>query len=134
MKITDYSRFRLQQTALRWHVDRDYFEPIYNYLVLGFEPGSFWTAALANDFMAAMQSCHPSNQAQSLKRAAGWIQNSLPEQSYGSWQKVHDWLKMTAAERRLCLENHGLIYTEQEEVELALRGTLATEPYLVWSS
>jgi len=130
MKVTDYSRFRLMQTATRWEVDREYFEPVYNYLVHGYEPGSFWIGVLANDFFAAMQSSHPGNQIPALKRAAGWIRDSLPSQSYGSWDNVKSWLKLTKAQRRQILEDHGLIYTERQEVEMALRGETATEPYM----
>ena len=131
MKITQYSRVRFMQTADQWEVPREYFDPLFNYLVHGFEPGSFWTAVLANDFFRAIQSSHPSNQIPALKATVGWIQDRFPEIAYGNYRMVTSWLDLSDADRRLCLENHGLIYTEKEEVEMALRGIKATpEPML----
>ena len=129
MKLTDYSRFRLMQTARLWEVDRDYFEPVYNYLVHGYDPGSFWSAVLANDFFSAMRSSHPANQVSALKKAVGWIEDTLPESAYGSWSRVTDWTKLSQEARRQRLEDQGLIYTEHQEVELALRGADLKEPY-----
>lgn len=131
MKITQYSRVRFMESADYWRVPQDYFDPLFNYLVHGFEPGSFWTAALANDFARAMQSSHPANQIAQLKHTVGWIHDRFPRNSWGDWSRVHGWLALTESERRLCLENHGLIYTEREEVEMALRGVETTpEPML----
>ena len=61
MNLTKFSRDRMMLSATRWTVPRDFFEPLHNYLVYGFEPGSFWSAVLANDFMRAVQHSHPSN-------------------------------------------------------------------------
>ena len=131
MKITQYSRLRIMESADYWSVPHEYFDPLFNYLVHGWEPGSFWSAVLANDFFRALQSSHPSNSIPQLKNAVGWIQDSFPRQSFGSYEQVHNWLFFTEQERRLCLENHGLIYTEREEVEMALRGVKTTpEPML----
>lgn len=118
-------------TAEHWSVPKEYFEPLYNYLVHGFEPGSFWTAVLANDFFRAVQSSHPANDIPALKHTVGWIQDRFPVLSYGNYAVVKGWLELDSADRRLSLENHGLIYTEREEVELALRGiTAKPEPML----
>jgi hypothetical protein len=128
MKITDYSKHRIMQNANNWQVERGYFDPLYNYLVHGFEPGGFWTAALANDFMGAVQRSHPGNTVESLKRASGWIQNSFPQVAYGSYDLVYGWTRLSAATRRSLLEEAALIYTEREEVEMALRSTETREP------
>jgi len=130
MKLTDYSKHRVMAAAAQWHVDKEYFDPLYNYLVHGFEPGSFWTAVLANDFMSAIQHSHPANRVQNLKAATGWIQDQFPGISYGSYQLVNGWCHMTEAQRRSHLEACSLIYTERQEVELVLRGADSQEPYM----
>jgi hypothetical protein len=68
MTVSKFNRDRVMLTASRWTVAREYFDPLYNYLVYGYEPGSFWTAVLANDFMTAVQHSHPSNTIPALKQ------------------------------------------------------------------
>jgi predicted Fe-S protein YdhL (DUF1289 family) len=130
MKLTEYSRCRVMESAAQWEVDREYFEPIYNYLIHGFEPGSFWSAVMANDFFRAMQSSHPSNQIPALKKAAAWIRESLPIECQGNPARVQQWLRLSDSERREILEQRELIYTEKAEVEMALKGRKAQEPHL----
>jgi len=130
MNLTKFSRDRMMVTASRWTVPRDYFEPLYNYLVHGFEPGSFWSAVLANDFMRAVQHSHPANTIDALKNTVGWIQDKFPEQSYGSAYRVQTWQDLTSHERRIILESTDMIYTEQQEVMMALTGTKTHEPFL----
>jgi hypothetical protein len=131
MNITKFSRNRMMLSATRWTVAREYFDPLYNYLVHGFEPGSFWSAVLANDFMRAVQHSHPSNDIPALKHTVGWIRDSFPEESYGNHHVVSEWIKLSSLERRMILERSRLIYTEQEEIMLGLKGEqIAPEPVL----
>ena len=130
MTLTKFSRNRMMESATRWTVAREYFDPLYNYLVHGFEPGSFWSAVLANDFMRAMQHSHPSNSIPHLKHVVGWMQDSWPEAAYGDRFTVQTWIAFSGHERRLYLEQHNLIYSEQEEVMLALQGKHSYEPFL----
>jgi hypothetical protein len=113
-------------------VPRDYFDPLYNYLVHGFEPGSFWSAVLANDFMRAMQSSHPSNDIPALKNTVGWIQDSFPQESYGNIFIVEDWINRSAHDRRMLLESARLIYTEQDEIMMALKGNQTMPEPVLW--
>ena len=110
-------------SADQWVVPRDYFDPLYNYLVHGFEPGSFWTAVLANDLWRAISSSHPSNDITSLKNTVGWIRERFPAESYGNYHTVKSWLEMTVTDRRIHLEDQHLIYTEQEEIMRGLQGS-----------
>ena len=131
MNITKFSRNRMMLSATRWTVPRDYFDPLYNYLVHGYEPGSFWTAVLANDFMRAVQSSHPSNDITALKHVVGWIRDSFPQESYGNIFIVEDWVNRSGHDRRQILESARMIYTEQEEIMLGLKGEqIAPEPVL----
>jgi hypothetical protein len=130
MNLTKFSKDRMKLSASRWSVPREYFDPLYNYLVHGFEPGSFWTAVLSNDFMRAMQSSHPSNDVTTLKHTVGWIQDSFPQESYGNIHMVEDWVNRSAHDRRRILESARMIYTEQEEIIKGLRGDRSTEPMM----
>ena len=121
MKLTLYSVERIHASAAVWRVDPEYREALIYYLVYGFQPGSFWSAVLANDFKRAIQSSHPSNTVPALKAATGWIWDSFPAVSRGSPEAVNRWLAMTEEERRGHLERCGLIHTEREEVEMILR-------------
>jgi len=130
MNITVYSRNRLYETFSKWDVPRDFADPMANYLVYGYEPGGCFTAVLANDFFAAIQSSHPANTVEAFKCLVGWIRDTMPIESYGSYLAVKHWLKLDEEDRRRILENHQLIYTEQEEIMLTLRSESTVEPVL----
>jgi hypothetical protein len=130
MNLTKLSRDRMTLSASRWTVPREYFDPLYNYLVHGFEPGSFWTAVLCNDFMAAIQSSHPGNTVEALKSTVGWIRDTFPPESYGDYHRVQEWIRLAPGYRRMSLEAADLIYTEQEEIIKGLRGERSEEPLL----
>jgi hypothetical protein len=130
MQLTKFSRDRMMISASHWTVPREYFDGLCNYLVYGFEPGSFWTAVLANDFMRAVQSSHPSNDISALKNTVGWILNSWPEAAYGDYSTIQTWVAFSGHERRLYLEQHNLIYSEQQEIMMALQGEKSYEPIL----
>ena len=122
MMITHYSRSRLYATFKEWEVPNDFADPMANYLVYGYEPGSCFTAVLANDFVGAIRSSHPSNSVEAFKALAGWLYSHVPPQAYGSYERVRAWLDLDADERRAILEHNRLIYTAQEETWLALKG------------
>jgi hypothetical protein len=130
MIITKFSKDRMLLSASRWTVPRDYFDPLFNYLVHGFKPGSFWTAVLCNDFMAAIQSSHPSNTIEALKNTVGWIRDTFPPESYGDYHRVEQWIALAPGYRRMSLEAANMIYTEQQEIMKGLRGERSQEPFL----
>jgi hypothetical protein len=130
MKITVYSNNRLRETCSTWGVARDFADPMLNYLVYGYEPGSCFTAVLANDFFRAMGSSHPSNTVEAFKALAGWIQDTMPCEAFGNYETVKRWLLMSESQRRTILERQGLIYTEQEEIMLTLKNEPDREPVL----
>ncbi len=130
MKFTKYNRNRLLNTFKEWRVDREFAEPMYNYLVFGYSPGSCFTAILANDFARAIQTSHPANTIPALKALVGWMQNYVPHCAKGSYDAVNAWGYMDSDERRKILEDLDLIYTEEEEVMLVLRNTYTQEPVL----
>jgi hypothetical protein len=130
MTVSKLNRDRVMLTASRWTVAREYFDPLYNYLVHGFEPGSFWTAVLANDFMTAVQHSHPSNDIPALKHCVGWIRDTFPKGSYGDYESVRYWCTMEPHLRRQNLEHHRILLTEQQEIMTILKGQKSQEPFL----
>ena len=130
MNITVYSRNRLYETFTKWDVPRDFADSMANYLVYGYEPGGFFTALLANDFFAAMQRSHPANTIEALKCLVGWINDCMPPEAYSNYNRVSEWCCLSKDHRRTILEKYELIYTEQEEVMLALRSESTIEPIL----
>jgi hypothetical protein len=131
MNLTAHSRNRFMDTFVHWEVPRDFADPLYNYLVHGFQPGSFWTAILANDFARAIQCSHPGNTVPALKAAVGWLNDTLEHGvAWGTPDAVEHWLQMTPAERRSVLESNHLVYTGEEEVLLILKDTPTREPHL----
>ena len=118
--------------ATRWTVAREYFDPLYNYLVHGFAPGSFWTAAISNDFMGAIGSSHPANDITHLKNVVGWIREDWPDLAWGSYDNYRAWMDLSSQQRRTMLERRGLIYTEQEEIMLGLKGEQPAPEPILW--
>jgi len=130
MKLTVYSQNRILETFAHWHVPKDFARPMYDYLIYGHQPGSCFTAVLANDFMGAITRSHPSNSVEEFKSLARWIRDTLPIESYGNNLAVKHWLNLEDKDRRRVLENHQLIYTEKEEIMLILKGETTVEPML----
>lgn len=123
MNITEFSKKRMRDTAYKWRVDDEYYQCMFNYLVYGLNPGSFFTSVLANDFHGAMMRSHPLNTVTALKGLVGWIHDDFPAHSYGSYEKVKEWSAMPEQERRKYLEFSRIIFTEKQEVEQYLRQT-----------
>ena len=130
MNLTVYSQNRLRGTFALWDVPKDFADPMYNYLVYGYQPGSFFSYALSNNFAKAILSSHPGNTIEALKHLVGWMRDSLPEETWGSYTKVDEWCDMTWDLRRPILERCGLIYTEKQEVWLILKDEPTVEPTL----
>lgn len=117
-------------TFLKWEVPKDFADPMYNYMVFGFSPGSCFTGVLANDWASAIGSSHPANTVQAFKAVTGWMRDTLPLDAYGSYEAVKFWLAITDSERRDYLERSRLIHTEKEETWLIIKGDPVNEPEL----
>ena len=128
MKLTKYSKNRLWESLSHWHVDREFAEPMFNYLVYGFEPGGFFKGWYANDATSIIRS-HPANTVGALKDLMKWMVNCMPDPAWGSHDKVNNWLKMKAEDRRFVLEQYELVYTEAEEIEMVLKDEPTQEPF-----
>lgn len=121
MKLSNHSKERLINSFNQYGVHVDYHHPLYNYLVYGIEPGSFWTALLENNFVKAMLCSHIANSIAGLKSVASWIKFEMPPEAWGSCENVSAWHRKTMPERRTILESEQLIYTPEYETWLALK-------------
>lgn len=130
MKLTAYSRNRILETFSHWHVPKEFADPMYNYLVHGFNPGGCFTSVLANDFHGAIVRSHPGNTIEALKALTGWIYDTLPYDARGNYKAVDDWCYLKDEQRRSILEQKELIYTEEQEVMMVLQSKHTIEPIL----
>ena len=128
MLLTDHSKNRLRASLNYWRVCKDFADPMFNYLVYGFEPGGFFKGWYANDATAILRS-HPSNTVEALKDLTKWMVNCMPHEAWGSHEKVGNWIRLLGNERRKILEEYNLVYTEQEEIMLVLKGESTQEPF-----
>jgi hypothetical protein len=117
-------------TFAKWDVPKDFADPMANYLVYGYEPGSCFSAVLANDFIGAIRSSHPSNTVEAFKALAGWILDCVPREAHGSYDAVSNWCSLPPEARRQILEESRLIYTEARELWMTLEGRPTQEPVL----
>lgn len=120
--ISKYSKKKFYEGIELWRVDAEFADPMFNYLVYGFSPGSFFTAVLANDFSSAIARSHPANTITALKALTGWINDCMPFIARGSYDKVNAWTKLDEATRRDVLIAHNMIYTPKQETFLAIKG------------
>lgn len=130
MNLSKYSKNKLLQTFEHWEVPKDFAEPFYNYLVYGWTPGSCFTSVLANDFVSAISRSHSSNTVNAFKSLVGWMSDTMPQESYGSYEKVAKWTELNPEQRRIILEQTGLVFTSKEEVVKILKDEPSTEPIL----
>jgi hypothetical protein len=129
MILSAYSKNRLLNSFSIWDVDQEYSRTISDYLTNGWDPGSFYSAVLANDFVSAMASSHPSNRIDTLKRLAVWISNFMPGHAWGSYAAVKYWIELGDDQRRTILEQSNLIYSSKEEMWLILKNEPTRNPY-----
>lgn len=122
MQLSKYNQRRIQATFDDWNLSTDFSGPIYNYLIHGLAPGSFFTSAFANDFLGAVIRSHPANTTEVMKSIAGWIINHMPYEARGSHAKVENWLKLTSAQRLEILQKSGLVLTSEAEAWAILKG------------
>jgi len=97
-------------------VSEEWAQELYNYLVLGFPPGSFHYAVFANDLMGAAVRSHRANTWSALMAMCRWIINVGPDQAFGSYEKVQEWLELSNEQRRKILEEKRLLTPEKDVV------------------
>jgi hypothetical protein len=127
MELGEHSKNRIKNSLHHWRVCKDFADPMYNYLVYGFEPGSFFVGWYANDASSIIRS-HPANTVESLKDLTKWMLNCMPREAKGSHENVRKWLSMKDADRRKVLEDWKLVYSEHDELMLILSNVQTSAP------
>ena len=130
MNLTKYSRNNILKTFNTWRVPKDFADPMYNYLVYGYQPGSCFTSVLANDFSGAIMRSHPYNTVEAFKALAGWVNDCVPNMARGSYEVVEAWTNLSDNQRRAVLEGKGLIFSTEEETWMVLKDEQSVEPVL----
>ena len=125
--LSKYSVKKFNESIELWRVDKDFADPMFNYLVYGYGPGSFFTAVLANDFISAMARSHPGNTITALKALTGWMCDCMPREAWGSYDNVKAWMARTETDRRQVLIMHNLILEPKRETFLAIKGEAVHE-------
>lgn len=127
MEISEYSRKHFNDICEYWSVDQEYYEHMFNYLVYGFRPGSFFYFILCNDWSNAIIHSHPSNRVENLKSLTKWILNRMPPDAWGNSSKVESWMRLSNTDRRKVLEEYDLLLTPEQETWKALTDERITE-------
>jgi hypothetical protein len=74
---------------------------------------------------------HPANTVEGLKMLSIWLQNSgLKTQAWGNYNTVDRWLRMDEGLRRALLEQAELIYSQEQEIMMTLKGEKTYTPLL----
>jgi len=87
---------------------------LYNYIIMGLQPGSFFTAVLSNDLMRAAGSSHVLNDWLDIMALCQWIYHEAPTCAWGDQSNVENWLALTKEQRtKICVE-HKLVITGKD--------------------
>ncbi len=97
-----------------WPVNDEWSQELYNYLINGWQPGSFHSALFANDLSGAVHSSHIGNQWNDIQAIVKWITANAPADSVGSYENVKEWLALTEEDRNEILTNLGWLLSEEE--------------------
>jgi len=104
-----------------------------DYLIRGFEPGSFYYSVFTNDMFAAVGHAHPSISMVHLKPLVGFMTYHFPEgMAWGSQTAVNRWLDMSKDQRFAILCERGLWLTEAQEIWAGLQGIEYCTPKINW--
>jgi hypothetical protein len=77
---------------------------IEDYLLRGYEPGSFVTGLLANDMFRAVGSMDHINE-KNLKHITTWVVNVLPHGCFGNYERIQNWIHDKDECRSMFIEN-----------------------------
>jgi len=121
------NRNLVYRSMANWHVPREWADVMYRYLVHGLEPGSMFTAMLANDARGMIGRSHPSNTIEALKAVAGWITDVVPAQARDSYPAVYEWCRLQDEQRHAVLVGTGLVLSPHDTTMALLKRDKATD-------
>jgi len=87
---------------------------LYQYYILGLEPGSFHYSLFCNDLAEAARHTHPMNEWSNIVEYMEWLCYEPPENTWGSRKVVDEWLLLNNRERRKILREHGWILSKKQ--------------------
>lgn len=99
---------QFKQTFNNYEFPEEMQEAFWNYLAYGWDPGSFGTAILRNNFMDAVARAHRHLTAECFRQMAVWFANVPPPMSFGTDAKIEAWKALTDDERRDIMIEYGL--------------------------
>jgi len=102
------------RTFDHYAVPSEWQQELYNYIILGYHPGSFHTAMFENNLSRAVHTSHVANDWQSITGFMKWVMHIGPNECWGSRGKVQAWLELTKEQRRKICEEKRLVLTEKE--------------------
>lgn len=105
---------KFENSFLHFDVGDEFKDELYNYVILGLEPGSFHWALFANDMISACLRSHPANSWSYIQETGKWLYHEAPSECWGSYDKVKKWLTLPNDERRAICEEKGLVATAWE--------------------
>lgn len=108
-------------TFQMWPVNEEWAVEMYNYVMKGFQPGSFHTAVFANSLIDAAAHSHPGNDWSNIVAMVKWIHNCAPRESFGSYADVEYWLNLHPEQRDEILYDLGYKTREKELVVRTLK-------------
>ena len=104
-------------TKFSYHeMPADWMQELYNHLVCGYPPGGFHTALFANDLHSAACKSHVANKWQWIVSTIKWLYEYAPDESFGNYELVKAWGKLTPEKRRERCEAKRLLLPEQEVI------------------
>ncbi len=121
------NRNLVYRSMANWHVPREWADVMYRYLVHGLEPGSMFTAMLANDARGMIGRSHPGNTIEALKAVSGWIAGVVPDQARDSYPAVHSWCRLQDEQRHAVLVGTGLVLSPHDTTMALLKRDKATQ-------
>jgi hypothetical protein len=116
------NRNLVYRSMANWQVPREWADVMYRYLVHGLEPGSMFTAMLANDARRMILGSHPNNTIEAFKAVAGWITDVVPAQARDSYPAVAAWCRLTNEDRHQILAQQDLLLTPEAATFAVLKG------------
>jgi hypothetical protein len=111
-----------RRTFDTWPVTEVWQRELFNYIVLGFAPGSFHAACFANDLSRAAHTSHIMNGWSEISSFMKWLTAYAPVGSWGNDANVMAWLAKSTADRNAICTQYGLLLTEAEVVWVRIGG------------
>jgi len=96
------------------HIPENWHDELINYIVHGFEPGSFHRNLYTNNLAGATTTSDSFNEWNWIQLFMDFLLTHAPSECWGNNEKVANWLKLDKTVRYKICHTHGLILTPAE--------------------